>query len=205
MEENEDQILAFWQWFVKNEVLIKDSLENSNSIHREGIVEQFNEYILGLGVLTWDVGVNENDKWFLMLSPNGNKEMLLISEKIMEASPGHMNWLFYSSRPAKDWNREFVIYDNDMDEQKIDASQWHYIVLEDDEGELELLIEAKNLSHLELDVSETAVEQFLIGEVGEATLMRRVSSIELVHTFEEEYEASKSQVSELKEHLNEDF
>ena len=94
MELNDDTILGFWQWFVKNERTIKECIENDNSVHREFVVEQLNERILSFGMLTWDIGLNEDDNWFLTLSPNGNKDILKISQSIMAEAPDHMDWIF---------------------------------------------------------------------------------------------------------------
>jgi hypothetical protein len=203
MELKDDNTLRFWQWFVKNENTIKECIENEHSSHREYVVEQMNEQILSLGLLTWDIGLNDDEHWFLMISPNGNQDMLKVSQKIMAAAPEHMDWLFYDSKPAKKWNRQFTIYDNYMDEQFIDASQWHYIVFEGNDGKLELIIEAKNISHLDPEVAKTAAEQFLIYEIGEITRIQHISNIAIVHTIEDEYQPSKTLVTELKEHLAE--
>ena len=203
MELKDDSILRFWQWFVKNEIIIKECIENRHSVNKDYVVAQMNELILSLGVLTWDVGLDEDERWFLTLSPNGNEDMFKISRKIMAEAPGHMDWLFYASRPAKKWNREFVVYDNNMDEQNIDASPWHYIVFEEHNGKLELVIEAKNIPQLDPETAEVAAEQFVINEVGEATRILNLSSIQIVHTLESEYESSKTPVKDLKDHLAE--
>lgn len=200
MDVTDDNIVSFWQWFVKNENNIKECIENENSVQTEYVVEQMNEQILSFGVLTWDVGLNDDDNWFLMLSPNGNFEMLKVSEKIMNHAPEHMNWLFYGSRPAKKWDRKFTVYDSYMDEQFIDASQWNYIVFEED-GKLELIIEANNIPRLDPEVLETAGEKFVIQEIGEAKWMMLISSIDIVEMLESEDEPYKKSVANLKEHL----
>lgn len=201
MELNDDNILRFWQWFVKSEATIKECIENENSAHREYVIDQMNEHILSLGVLTWDIGLNDDENWFLTLSPNGNHDMLKVSQKIMIDAPEHMDWLFYASKPAKSWNRQFSIYDDNMDEAFIDASLWHYIVFEEEVGKLELVIEAKNIAHLDSEVAETAAEQFVIHELGELTWIKNVASVEIVHALESEFEPTKTPVTELKEHF----
>ncbi len=203
MEVNDDNILRFWQWFVKNENTIKECIENGDSSQREFVVEQMNEHILSLGMLTWDVGLDDDERWFLMLSPNGNKEMLNVSQKTIDAAPEHIGWLFYSSKPAKEWNRKFTIYDSYMDEQFIDSSEWQYVVFEEEDGTLELIIEAKNISQLDPEVAETAVEQFVVQEIGEVTRIQFISSVSITHTLESDYESAKAPITELKEHLDE--
>ena len=204
MAFNEENILGFWQWFVKNEKTIKECIENEDSNQREYVVEQMNEHILSHGVLTWDIGLNDDDGWFMTLSPNGNSDMLEVSQKIMDYSPDHMGWLFHSSKPAKNWNRQFTVYDSYMDEQLIDASDWHYVIFDDtDDGKLELILEAKNIPQLDPEDAESAAEKFVIQEISEATRIIQISTIEIVHTLDSEYESSKALVSELKDHLSE--
>lgn len=203
MELNDDNILGFWQWFVKNENTIKECIENEDSDNREYVVEQMNEQILGFGVLTWDLGLNDDDQWFLMLSPNGKEDMLKVSQKIMDFAPEHMSWLFYASRPAKNWDRKFTIYDDYMDEQFIDATSWNYVLFDAEEEKVELVIEAKNLTQLNAESAETAVEQFVTQEVGELIRILLIDSIVTVDTFESEDESSKEPIGELKEHLEE--
>lgn len=201
MKLNNDNILKFWQWFVKNEKTIKECIENENSEYREYVVEQMNEHILSLGVLTWDIGLNDDENWFLTLSPNGDHDMLKVSQKIMIDAPEHMDWLFYASRPAKKWNRQFNVYDDNMDEIFIDASFWHYIVFEEEEGKLDLVIEAKNIAQLDPMVVETAAEQFLIQELGEFIWIQNIASLEIVPALDREFEPTKTPVTELKEHF----
>lgn len=203
MELNDDNILGFWQWFVKNENIIKECIENEGSTQKDYVVEQMNEQILSLGMLTWDIGLNDENSWFLMLSPNGKPEMFEVSQKIMDSAPDDMGWLFYSSKPAKVWDRKFTVYDDYMDEKFIDATSWSYVVFEEEDGTLELMIEAKNLPHLDVNVIETAAEQFVIQEIGESTRILLISSIVIIHTLENEYENAKAPITELKEHLEE--
>lgn len=203
MELKEDNIERFWQWFVKNERVIKDCIENEKSAHRDLIIDQMNEHILSLGMLTWDMGLNDENNWFLMLSPNGNKDMLMVSQRIVNEAPEHMDWLFYSSRPAKNWNRQFVVYDELHDEQTIDASDWYYLIFDSEDDKLALIIEASNISHLNEELTETAAEQFVVHELGELAWMLQIGSVEIVPTVEQDHEEMKNHVSDLKEHLAE--
>ncbi len=201
MELNDDTILGFWQWFVKNERTIKECIENDNSVHREFVVEQLNERILSFGMLTWDIGLNEDDNWFLTLSPNGNKDILKISQSIMAEAPDHMDWIFQASKPAKNWNRQFSVYDDYLDEQLVDASNWHYLIFEDGDGKLALVLEAGNVMHLDQELAETAAEKFVIHEIGELHRIQFIGSVEIVAELESEHAAEKTPVTDLKEHL----
>lgn len=200
---NEEATLVFWRWFLHNESIIKECIENEHSEDRNYVVDQMNEYILAHGMLTWDIGLNDDGNWFLMLSPNGNSDMLAVSEKIMELAPDHTSWIFHASRPAKNWDRTFTIYDQEMDVVEIDASDWHYLIFDDEDEKFELLFEAKNISQLDPEAAQTAAEQFVIHEIGEASRIRYISKIEVVDTVDRDIESSKASVAELNAHLGE--
>jgi hypothetical protein len=203
MEIEDDNIHKFWQWFVKNESIIKECIENEDSRQRETVVDHLNELILSIGVFTWDVGLNDDENWFLMISPNGNEEMMNIAHEIMEEAPKHMDWHFYAGKPAKKhWNRQFTIYDAEMDAQFIDATRWHFLVFVDEDGSLELVIEAKNSSHLDEETAESAAEYFVTHEVGESMRIRTVSSLVIVSELDKEDEDSKISVNDLKAYLD---
>lgn len=204
MNLNEEKILKFWQWFVKNEGTIKNCIENESSADREVVVDQLNEHILSIGTLTWDIGLDDTNSWFLTVSPNGDKDLFKVTKEIMSYAPDHMNWVFYSSKPAKIWDRTFGVYNTDFDVVDIDASYWHYIAFEEEDGRLELIIEARNIIHLDYETALTAANQFVIHEIGEALKIERVASVEIVDQLDEEYEETKYSVDELKDHLEEE-
>ena len=116
MKEEYDKIEAFWRWFVQNNSFIQNSIQNESAKDRATVVEQMNNYILDLGLFTWDLGLNDENTWFLTISPNGDSELLEISQRIMEDAPTHLDWEFHAIKPAKNWNRIFFVYNEHMDE-----------------------------------------------------------------------------------------
>ena len=154
-------------------------------------------------MLTWDMGLDNDDNWFLLLSPNGDEELLKITQQVMTNAPEHMDWLFYSSRPAKTWNRQILIYDELHDELIIDASNWHYLVFDDEDEKLAIVLEATNLTSIDSNLTETAAAEFLIKELGELNWILQIGSVEVVSSVENEHEEIKNHISELKEHLAE--
>lgn len=198
----EDKIIGFWQWFVKNVSVIQSCIVNEDSRQREKVVEQLNDQILCLGVFSWDLGLDEEDNWFLLISPNGNSEMHALSRAIMEQAPEHLDWLFYAGKPAKDWNRQFTVYDDFMEEQLIDASAWCCLVYLEDDGSVEFVIEARNMAHLDAETLETAAEQFVVRELGEELRIVLVSSIVVVEKIDGEDEIDKIFVGDLRGYLD---
>lgn len=202
MKIQEEKIQTFWKWFIENEALIKSSIENESSTEQAHVVDQMNNFILDIGMLTWDLGLDDSNAWFLTLSPNGDKELLEISQRIIEHAPTHLDWAFHSSRQALVWERTFTVYNENMDEVEIDASSWHYIAQEESNRKIKLIFEAKNIQHLDEETAETAVNLFLVHEIGEKTKIVRVSSISIVHELESGYQEIKSSVNELKNHFS---
>ena len=203
MSDSEDKIMEFWRWFVKSENLIKNCIENESSTDREYIVDQLNELILNIGTFTWDIGLNDTNEWFLTISPNGDRDLYKVTREVMGLAPEHMNWTFYSSKPAKKWNRKFSIHNYDYDVVDIDASTWEYVAFEEDDGRLELILEANNIQHLDSETAKDAANEFVLRELGEALKMSRIASVEIVQQLESEFDDTKDSILELKAHMEE--
>ena len=203
MSANEEKIMAFWQWFVKSESIIKDCIENETEKTREHVVEQLNNLILNIGAFSWDIGLDGSNSWFLTISPNSDKDQFKVSKEIMEYAPTHMNWTFHSSKPAKNWDRIFKIHNHNLDLVNIDANPWNYIVFEEGDGQLELIFEANNITHIDEETALSAAHEFVTHELGEALKIKRIASVKIVVLLESEYDDSKEPISELKDHLTE--
>lgn len=201
MNPRQDKIETFWQWFVKNESVIKECIEQETAPNQAYVVNQMNELILDLGVFTWDIGLDESNNWFLLISPNGNRDNLSISQHIILEAPTHLNWNFHASRPAKNWNRRFIVHSFDMEEIDVDASPWEYIAFREEDNRLEIILEAKNIDHLDPETAESAANQFLVGELGEETRINRIAALQIVKSVDTVYEKEKVSISELKSHV----
>ena len=201
MQINEDKLEAFWQWFVKNSTIIKQVIEHNDTNQSERIVEELNNFILDFGMFTWDIGQNEDNVWFFLISPNGDPELLLMSQRIMADAPSHLEWLFLSSRPSKSWDRQFSIYNNEMDLIQIDGTYWSYLAFEEDNGQIELVFEAQNIAHLDEETAEFAVNQFLVNELGEKERILKISSVTVVPIIDEEDQEDKYPIDLIRSHL----
>jgi len=201
MNLEEEKIEAFWQWFVQNHERIKKCIEDDGAPDREYIIENLNNHILNLGTLTWDVGLDGNDDWFFMLSPNGVEELLPISERIIKEAPLFLDWKYYGSKPALDWDRNFNLYDQEMDVVEIDASNWSYILFYNTKDKLEIILEATNLNHIDEETLNTAATVFLNNEVGEKAIIELIERYSIVTELEAEDIKDKYPISELKAHI----
>lgn len=198
MSSNEDKISAFWQWFVKSEKVIKECIELDASPNQDYIVNQMNELILDLGVFTWDIGLDDLNEWFLTISPNGNNDYLKISQEIVLAAPAHINWTFHSSKPAKNWDRKFVVHSYEMEEYPIDAGSWEFVISKNKENTIDLIIVAGNMDHVDPDTAELAANQFLVTELGELITIRRIGSVSIVDTINDSKEPIANLIASIK-------
>lgn len=202
MKEEEDKIEAFWRWFVQHNSFIQNSIQSESAKDRATVVEKMNNYILDIGLFTWDLGLNDENTWFLTISPNGDSELLEISQRIMEDAPTHLDWEFHASKPAKNWNRIFVVYNEQMDEIEIDANDWKFVATPAGAGKITLLLEAKNIQTLDLETAEQAAHLFLVNEIGELAKISQLKDVKIVSTLETEQETTKTSIEQLKNKLN---
>ena len=195
---NEENILSFWRWFVKSESRIQKCIQTKDSKEQEKIVHDLNEFVLGFGAFSWDIGQNEDDQWFFTISPNLDGELLEISKSIIELAPDHLNWFFYSSKPTKKWDYQLEVFDELLDVFTVDASKWCYNAFEEEDGSIELVFEIGTLANKHSEAIENSITAFIINELGEEFLISEISNIEFFELFDEELSATKSPITALK-------
>lgn len=198
---NDTKIENLWRWFVANEKQIIDSFQNESLANH--IVENLDNLILDFGMFTWEIGPGKVKPWFLTISPNGDRDLIRVSQKIIEHAPNLDDWEFNYCKPAKDWDRRFIIYDSNMNEQNIDASNWKYVMLRNEDGMIDLILEAKNITHWDHDTARTAADIIVTSEIGEETKIQKILSVDIVDKLERQYNSRKTEIQYLKKHLNE--
>jgi len=198
---NDTKIENLWRWFVANEKQIIDSFQNESLANH--IVENLDNLILDFGMFTWEIGPGKVKPWFLTISPNGDRDLIRVSQKIIKHAPNLDDWEFNYCKPAKDWDRKFIIYDSNMNEQNIDASNWNYVMLRNEDGMIDLILEAKNITHWDHDTARTAADIIVTSEIGEETKIQKILSVDIVDKLERQYNSRKTEIQYLKKHLNE--
>ncbi len=198
---NDTKIESLWRWFVANENQIIDSFQKESLTNY--IVENLDNLILDFGMFTWEIGPGKVKPWFLTISPNGDRDLIRVSQKIIEHAPNLDDWEFNYCKPAKDWDRRFIIYDSNMNEQNIDASNWKYVMLRNEDGMIDLILEAMNITHLDHDTARTAADIIVTSEIGEETKIQKILSVDIVDKLERQYNSRKTEIQYLKKHLNE--
>lgn len=201
MKSDIEKIEDLWKWFINSEQQIRDCIENESATERNYIIGQLDDLILALGMFTWEIGPEENKSWFFTISPNGDKELLKLSKKIMESAPDFNDWEFNYSKPAKIWDRKFQIYDNNMEPQNIDASGWKYVAHRNKDGMIELVLEAKNSIPFDDETASMAANIVVNNEIGEESRIWNISSIKIVDHIENKQDFPKFGLENLRKHL----
>ncbi|MBL4862392.1 MAG: hypothetical protein JKY09_05175 [Crocinitomicaceae bacterium] len=198
---NEDKIEGLWSWFYKNEQKIRDCVEQESAPFRDYIVQNLDDLILDLGMFSWAIGEGVHKKWSLTISPNGDKDLLEKSRRIIAGAPELVAWEFYFSKPAKEWDRKFVVYDDMMTEQQINASDWKYVSTQKGDGMIDLILEAENIGHLDVDTANTAADLVVLNEIGEENKIVRISSVSIVDLLDSNNDNDKKNITELKNQI----
>lgn len=199
MKLTENKIKKLWKWFKNHEKQIRECMEKESGSDRDFIVEQLDNLILDMGIFSWEIRPGVSKNWSLIISPNGDKELLRKSKKIMHKAPIHEEWEFHYCRPALNWDRQLLIYDSFMDEQQINASNWKYVVVPLKEEKFKLILEANNINHLDRETALKAAHMTVVNEIGEETKIHSVSSIDIVDQLKQEHKSSKSDILKLKD------
>ena len=197
----EEKINNLWKWFYANNQQIIACMETGEG--SDYIVENLDNLILSMGMFSWEVGEGKTKPWSFTISPNGNKQLLLTSQQIIEQAPELDSWEFNPGKPAKEWERKFSIYDNNMDEQVVDATEWHYVALMDEYGMIELMIEANNINHLDTETTTAAANLFINNEIGEVISIEKIAITTIVDELEDKHHNKKKAIQYLKKHIKE--
>ena len=200
---NDNKIEKLWQWFSDNEQEIRDGIDSESTSERDYIVKQLNELILDLGAFYWEIGPGLDKAWYLTISPNGRKDLLTISKRIMASAPNLDQWEYNFSKPANDWDRQFKLHDEYMTEQLVNASDWSFVATQNENGMIEIILEADNITHLDADTAKSAADLVVLNEIGEAAKILNVVSIDIVQQLESHHTEQKTEIQYLTKQVEE--
>lgn len=196
-DQEREKIEEFWEWFVNNETHIKEVLADDYHEGRKSLVKTMDNQILQFGMFTWEMGPEGDKNYYLIISPNGNGELLEKSKEIIALSPGLRNWKFYYARPAKEWDLKFSVFDDFMEEHKVDASGWNFILEKSEGNSNNIIVEAQNLKHLDEETKLTAGNLVVSSLLGEAFKINFIDKVKIVNHFESLQESNRRSIFEL--------
>ena len=169
------QIMDFWNWFEKN----SDKLQSDK--YAKSLLKKLDETISSWK-LCWEIGSGFIKPNSLAISPNGDKELIERTNKIIAGAPQLDSWEFYSFKQRKDnWDKAKLM-DSDV---KINAEDWTYILLKYQDNVTEILIKADNLKGLSTETKEIAVDLVLTNLLGEELKIKTIDFIDIIDVFDD--------------------
>jgi hypothetical protein len=168
-------IIDFWKWFTKN----SDRLHSNN--YDTSLLKKFDDTISSWN-LGWEIGPGLTTENSLTISPNGDKELLEQTEKIINAAPALENWEFYSWKQSKENWHKVKLVDR---EAEVDAIDWTYVLLKYPDHKIEILIKADNLKSFDITTKELAVDLVLTNLLGEKRKIEELNFIDIVNEFDD--------------------
>jgi len=185
----------FWAWFHENCRKFGDKFDNKHLLH------ELDLRISTLGPFSWEVGPGKFQENSLVISPNGDLEVLEYSKAVIGKAKQCPGWEFYYAKPPKEWDMKFDYSVNEDRVEPIDASLWQYVLAKYEDGTFEIVIKSYPLLELndqdKLSVAEIVLDSIL----GEEIRMKLISFIEVVDEFEDGSKHGINSIILLADHL----
>jgi hypothetical protein len=192
---NLTEVKGFWDWFSQNCQKFGSNFENTI------LLDELDERVNKLGDFSWEVGPGRVKENLLVISPNGNLDLLQDTREIIANSIECSDWEYYYAKPPKQWDLIFDFEMSDGNQIEIDASQWTYVLLKYADGMFTIIIKGQHLKQLNDDNKLTAAEIVLDGVLGEEIRIQKICEIDVVEEFESSYQNRASNIKELPNHF----
>ena len=172
------KIKQFWNWFMDNESEFREVTDTKR------VVELLNNQVLEFGLFAWEIGKGEQKPHSFTMSPNGDQRRLQLSKELFNQAPESAYWEFNYCKPIKSsWDFTFEVFNNMMIKQTYDASKWQFVLVEEENQKITILLKAKNIVTLDYDDLPAVGDLVVINSIGEEAKIESVKRIEFVDTF----------------------
>jgi len=192
---NKQEINKFWDWFYKNSQNFGDKFENKR------LLAELEARVTRLGPFSWEVGPCEVEKNALVISPNGDQELLKYSKAVVAYAKPCPDWEFHYSKPPKKWDLKFDFKRIEGKNVPIDPSPWQYMLAQYEDETFEIIIKSTPLLDLNDDDKLSVAEIVLDGILGEEVRIEQISYIDVVDEFEDKNERGATSITFLASHL----
>jgi len=168
----DDDIRAFWEWFVAEHEWI------AANPTADAVIEELDRRVSDLGCPAWEIGPGDQTDWFLALSPDGDPDSLALTRKIVHEAPRLPGWEFLPHRPPKKWELRFEI-EGASGPIEVDARSWRFVAYRYPDGiyDVVVLVDEPSLAPPDRDL---AVRIAVEGQLGEEALLTAVNEVEAV-------------------------
>jgi len=190
-----EQVCDFWRWF--------SSVANdfASNFENDAILSELDARVSGFGQVTWEVGPGLEKPNALVISPNGDSDLLGLTREIVALSPRLPDWEFHPAKPPKQWDLRFVVEDVDGTPVKVDANDWEYVLLRFPDGTFDIVLCAPNLEGVHEDTRQLAADVAVEGVLGEIRKLQYVRRVEAVTGLEEKHRGKCTKLKHLSHHL----
>lgn len=172
------KIKQFWDWFIDNEFEFREVTDSKR------VVELLNNQVLDFGLFAWEIGEGIDKPHSFTLSPNGDKRRLQLSKDIFEKAPELRQWEFNYCKPINpDWDFTFEVFNSMLVKQTYDASKWEFVLVEEEDQKISILLRAQNIVTLDYDDLPSVGSLVIINLLGEETKIKNIHRIEFVDEF----------------------
>ncbi len=190
-----EAIHAFWGWFGTVARGLARNLEN------RALLRELDARVSSLADIVWEVGPGKNAENALVVSPDGSRDLLQVTERIVRLAPAIDGWEFLSARPPRDGILEFSVKSEAGEWMDVDARDWRYVLYRFPDGMFDIIVEENNL----VDVSEgarySAAVIALDGILGERQRLGLFHTIDGVEKLTSDVAGAASRISLLREHV----
>ncbi len=181
-------ISTFWLWFEDNLAHVRNVLTDPGHPSRDYVVDSLNNHLLAIGTFTWDIEAGSSRRWSLTISPNGDPELLELSREIVAMAPDLAEWEFYYAKQPSRPNLLLTVWNEEMNQQTVDANPWVYVLLPASDGTYDLLIEAPNATHVDDETLRTTADHLVTALMGEEAKITGIRSIDLTDRLSAAYQ-----------------
>ena len=173
------KISQFWQWFTHNEAIFR------NEHTAEKAKEMLDNQVLSLGRFAWGIDKGHQKSFVFSFSPNNDKKLLALSKQLVQTAPNLPMWEFQYCLPAKkNWDYKFQMFNNLIVLQTFDASEWQFVLIEEEDYRVSVEVKVDNLDSLDMDDKKVAISRAVNHLIGEELRINEIYSIKPVHRFD---------------------
>jgi len=172
------KIKQFWDWFIDNEYQFREVTDTKT------VVEMLNNQVLEFGLFAWELGEGKQRPHSFTISPNGDKKRLFLSRQIFKQAPDLPLWEFNYCKPIRrGWDFTFELFNSMMIKQSYDASKWEFVLVEEENEKISILLKATNIVTIDFDDLPAVADMVVINLLGEERKINDVHSVRFIDDF----------------------
>ena len=194
---DDEAIASFWAWFESVAARLGADFDNAT------LLDELDARVSALGDVTWEIGPGVREENALALSPDGDREGLALTERIVSMAPSIAGWELHAFRPARPGAAayQFALRGDSGEEVDVDAGAWRYVLLRAPEEQFDIILEQPTLTTASEDDRYTAGIILLDGLLGERARLLHLRDVACVARLSPAHDAKASPVSALPAHL----